>query len=213
MNLPVLYSFRRCPYCMRAHMALKASGLEIELREVELATLPEQLLRLSPNATVPLLVLADGQVFDESWDIVKWALRQNDPGNWLGDDEAFVFETEMLVETNDFSFKEDLDRYKYADRHPERSQLDYRNDAEEFIEELEQRLERHPYLLGDSMSIADISVMPFIRQFAMVDQTWFDSSPYPQVHRWLNDFLESAIFTDVFRKHPIWQTGAPVTKL
>ena len=121
MNTPVLYSFRRCPYCMRAHMALKKSGIKVELREVKLSDMPEEATTISPKATVPILVLPDGSFIDESLDIVKWALAQNDPDKWLGDNKEHLLDIEMLVETNDFSFKEDLDHYKYADRHPEKT--------------------------------------------------------------------------------------------
>ncbi len=109
MKTPVLYSFRRCPYCMRAHLALKKAGLKVELREVKLSDMPEEALNISPKATVPILILPDGTVLDESWDIVKWALQQNDPDNWLGENDSFLPDAEMLIETNDFSFKNDLD--------------------------------------------------------------------------------------------------------
>ena len=207
MQTPILYSFRRCPYCMRAHLALKKSGLKIELREVRLSDIPEEALKLSPKATVPILVLTDGTVMDESWDIVKWALQQNDPDNWLGENDSFLSDAEMLIEINDFSFKNDLDHYKYADRHPEHDQEHYRRACEEFIEELEDMLAENQYLLGEQLSLADIGVFPFIRQFAFVDKEWFDQSPYPWVQKWLDSLISSALFQQVFQKHEIWKPG------
>ena len=205
---PVLYRFRRCPYCMRAHMALKYAGIKVELREVELNNMPPQALNVSPQGTVPVLVLADGSINDESWDIVKWALRQNDPDNWLGENESHLLDAEILVETNDFSFKEDLDHYKYADRFPEHSQQHYREACEEFIEELEDMLGENKYLLTDQLTLADIGVFPFIRQFSLVDKEWFDQSPYRNVQRWLQALIDSELFQQVFQKHVPWQEGA-----
>lgn len=207
MNTPVLYSFRRCPYCMRAHMALKKSGIKVELREVKLSDMPEEATTISPKATVPILVLPDGSFIDESLDIVKWALEQNDPDKWLGENKEHLLDTEMLVETNDFSFKEDLDHYKYADRHPEQTELEYRQACEEFIEELEEMLTENNYLLSDQLTAADISVFSFVRQFSMVDKDWFDQAPYPKVQRWLDEIVSSEFFQSVFQKHALWQRG------
>jgi len=207
MSTPILYSFRRCPYCMRAHMTLLNSGIKTELREVDIDNMPEQVISISPKATVPILVFPDGTFIDESWDIVKWALTQNDPDNWLGQGKVYLLDAEMLIETNDFSFKEDLDHYKYADRYPEQSAEFYRAACEEFIEELEEKLNDHDYLLGDAVSLADIGVFPFIRQFSLVDKDWFDQAPYPNVQRWLQNIIDSALFKNVFRKHALWKTG------
>ncbi len=205
MSLPILYSFRRCPYCMRAHMALKQTGIKIELREVKLSDMPDDALSISTEATVPILVLPDGTVFTESWDIVKWSLAQNDTGKWLGDNNEHSLDAEMLIETNDFSFKEDLDHYKYADRFPEHSQEHYRKACEEFIEELEDRLTDNNFLLADQLSLADIGVFPFIRQFSLVDNEWFESAPYPKVQKWLGDLISTELFQHVFQKHELWK--------
>lgn len=211
MNTPVLYTFRRCPYCMRAHMALKKSGIKVELREVKLSDMPTEALTVSAKATVPLLVFADGTFLDESWDIVKWALQQNDPDLWMGKDNEFLLDTEMLVETNDFSFKEDLDHYKYADRYPEKTQQQYREACEEYIEELEELLDEHVYLLSDDISVADISVFSFVRQFSMVDEAWFEQAPYPKVRAWLHKIVDTELFQIIFRKHKLWDNTDPVT--
>ena len=207
----ILYSFRRCPYCMRAHMALKYAGIDVELREVDLNDMPEEALRVSSNATVPLLVLDDGSFMDESWDIVKWALEQNDPDHWLGKDKEHLLDAEILIETNDFSFKEDLDHYKYADRHPENTQEYYRERCEEFIEELEEMLSDNTFLLAEKLSLADIGVFPFVRQFSKVDEAWFAEAPYPRVRHWLQSLIDSVLFQQVFKKHDLWRPGdAPV---
>ena len=213
MSEPVLYSFRRCPYCMRAHMALKNSGLKMELREVVLKDLPDELLNVSAKATVPVLVLPDESIIDESWDILKWALDQKDPDNWLGKNNQFLSDAEMLVEINDFSFKNDLDHYKYADRFPEHSEEYYRNACEEFVEELEGMLSENSYLLSDHLTVADIAVFPFIRQFSLVDKNWFDHSDYQNVRRWLENLISTELFLDVLQKHDVWKEGAATVYL
>ena len=207
MDTPILYSFRRCPYCMRAHMALKKTGMKIELREVKLSAMPEEALAISPQETVPVLALTDGTAIDESWDIVKWSLAQNDVDNWLGEDNEFLLDAEILIETNDYSFKTDLDHYKYADRHPEHSEEHHRKKCEEFIEELEDMLTENRYLVADQLSLADIGVFPFIRQFSLVDKDWFDQAPYPRVQQWLNKMIESDLFQSIFQKHELWKAG------
>ena len=209
---PVLYSFRRCPYCMRAHMALKNSGIKTELREVLLSDIPaaalaENISAVPADATVPLLHLSNGIIMDESWDIVKWALLQNDPDNWLGKHNQYLLDAEILIETSDFSFKQDLDHYKYADRYPEHDEKYYREACEAFIEELEEMLTDKQYLLANEITLADIGVFPFVRQFSLVDKDWFDQSPYSQVQQWLNTLTSSELFKHVFQKHKIWQAG------
>lgn len=205
-SLPVLYSFRRCPYAMRARLGLQYSGQAVELREVDLKAVPEALRRLVPeNPTVPVLQFPDGRVIDESWDILVWAVRQHDPDGWF--DEQRLVEAEQWIEMNDFSFKTDLDHYKYHERYPEQSQQDYREEAEEFIQDLENQLGETRFLLGEQLSIADIGVLPFVRQFAFVDKAWFDAAPYPKVQAWLENFLASSLFDAVMAKYPVWSEG------
>lgn len=204
MSLPIFYTFRRCPYCMRAHMALRASGLAFQIREVQLRNLPVSLLALSPKATVPVLVDDRAVVIDESWEIMLWALQANDPLQWLGADQQHVLATQGLLESNDHSFKQNLDRYKYADRYPQHSATYYRQAGEDFLRKLEQRLTLQRFLLGDEVSVADIAIFPFIRQFAMVDQEWFAGSDYLRLQAWLSHFLASELFTSVMLKRPIW---------
>ncbi len=212
MNTAIIYSFRRCPYAMRARLALKYSGIKVELREVDLNNPPDELVAISSNATVPVLHLPDGSVLDESWDIVQWAARQNDPDLWLGDNDQHLIESDMLLETNDYSFKQDLDHYKYADRYPEHTIEYYREQGEEFLQELEDRLKVTRYLLSGTVTIADVAIFPFIRQFAMVDKSWFDQAPYPKLQQWLNSFTDSdqheaRLFTSIMDKYEIWKQG------
>ncbi len=193
---------------MRARLALHASGMSYELREVLLRDKPSCMLAASPKGSVPVLVLPDGQVIDESWDIMQWALHQQDPNHWLGLDGLYLNEAMALVNSNDGTFKYALDRYKYADRHPEQSQSEYRIEGEQFLRQLEERLQTSAYLLGDHLSIADAAVFPFIRQFAAVDQRWFDQSPYIKLRRWSEAIIHSALFAHVMLKHPVWNSGA-----
>ncbi len=174
---PILYSFRRCPYAMRARLALYVSGVVVEVREIALRNKPENMLIASPKGSVPVLVLPDGQVIDESWDIMQWALRQHDPDNWLGKNETFLEAAKPLMNENDTTFKAALDRYKYSGRYPEHPQFFYRTQGELFLQPLENRLRATNYLLSDALSIADAAIFPFIRQFAEVDQNWFAQSP------------------------------------
>ena len=193
---------------MRARLALSYSGIPVILREVDLKNLPQTLCELVPDKqTVPVLQLPDGRVLDESWDIVLWAVREHDPDGWLGEQESYLTDADQWIEMNDYSFKDDLDRYKYADRYPEHPAEYYRSQAEEFLQDLEDQLAETTCLLGDRLSIADIGILPFIRQFAFVDKEWFDQAPYPGVRVWLETFLESDLFTAIMDKHPVWQPG------
>ena len=205
--LPVFYSFRRCPYAMRARLALQYSGVKVELREIVLNDKPEEILSLTKEATVPVLELPDGRVIDESWDIMLWAIRQNDPDSWLGEGESRLFDAEIMIEMNDYSFKTDLDHYKYADRYPEHPLEYYRSLGEEYLQDLEDALNDSRYLLGEKISIADIATFPFIRQFAFVDKAWFDQAPYPKLQVWLQTFLSSSLFDSIMVKFPAWKQG------
>ena len=205
--LPLLYSFRRCPFAIRARLAICYSGLSVELREVVLRDKPACMLAYSPKGEVPVLVLNDGTVIDESIDIAYWALGHSDPENWLPAGIGQRELTAALIEENDSSFKTSLDKYKYADRHPEHPPAYYRAQGEIFLQKLEHRLVANAYLLGSSMSIADVAVLPFIRQFAFVDTPWFEQSPYPKVRNWLQGFLQWGMFQRVMTKYPQWQPG------
>jgi glutathione S-transferase len=203
--LPILYSFRRCPYAMRARLAIRYSGIPVALREVILRNKPASMLNCSPKGEVPVLVLPDGTVLEESLDIIHWALAHSDPQYWLPAEEALLQQASTLIEENDSHFKHNLDRYKYPDRYPDEHGPDYRARGEVFLLKLEQQLGQHRYLLGTHISIADIAIMPFIRQFAHTDKDWFEQAPYPCLQQWLAAFLESELFLSVMKKYPAWQ--------
>ena len=204
-SYPCLYSFRRCPYAMRARLGILFAQQQVELREVVLKNKPPQMLAISPKGTVPVLQLMDGSVIEESREIMVWALEQNDPQNLL--DEALRTQADELIDQNDNEFKYWLDRYKYADRHPQMSQADYRQKGEVFLQKLEDLLSQHRYLLGNKISVADIGVMPFVRQFAHVDREVFYNLPYPNLQRWLQNWLEHPLFVKAMTKFKPWEEG------
>lgn len=197
MTAHVLYSFRRCPYAMRARMALRYSGVPLTTLEVSLKAKPAEMLAASPKGTVPVLVCADGRVIEQSLDIMRWALARNDPDNWLQPGNPLI---EQLIEQNDSVFKVQLDRYKYAIRYPEYPMEHYRAQGEQFLLRLDTLLKQSPYLAGDSLSLADVAMAPFVRQFAHVDRDWFEQSPYPHLRIWLERFLTSTLFASVMTK-------------
>ncbi|HEX4551247.1 glutathione S-transferase [Pseudomonas sp.] len=191
-----LYSFRRCPYAMRARMALRYSGVAVEIVEVSLKAKPAEMLAISPKGTVPVLD-ADGRVIDESLEIMRWALAQNDPDNWLLGGDSRIAE---LIETNDQMFKVHLNRYKYAERYPEQPMEVYRAEGAVFLQRLDELLTGRDYLLTEHPSLADIALLPFVRQFAHVDREWFAQTPYVRLQGWLQRFLESDLFTSIMKK-------------
>ncbi|MFL0798664.1 MAG: glutathione S-transferase [Cellvibrionaceae bacterium] len=199
----ILYSFRRCPYAMRARMALWYAEIPIELREVVLKNKPAEMIALSPKATVPVLYTGDEQVIDESVDIMRWALEKNDPDAWLQISPA----GEALIIENDGDFKQWLDRYKYSDRHPETEEY-YREKGVSFIQKLEQALQDSPYLQGQNVTLVDMAIFPFIRQFAHVDKDWFFQADFPKVQAWLNGFLEGDLFKSIMKKYKPWESGS-----
>lgn len=233
-ELPILYSFRRCPYAMRARMALAVSETKVSLREVLLRDKPDEMIAASQKGTVPVLI-EDGAVIDESLSVMDWALVKNDPEGWLSTrDEAVA-----LIKENDGAFKHHLDRYKYATRYenadpPEHDAkkwspvfresmrqtknkeqnadsnnlqfaLTHRTEAMKFIEKLEARLASNKFLFGEKRGFADITVFPFIRQFRIADPDWFDAAPVPNVQIWLGDLMASDLFVSVMQKYPLWK--------
>ena len=205
-RLPVLYSFRRCPYAMRARLAVKVSGVAVALREVVLRDKPAKLIAASPKATVPVLVFPDGEVLDQSLDIMRWALGIHDPQGWLRADEQG--EVQDLIDLNDGAFKQALDGYKYAPRHPERPAPAYRDEAVDLmLAPLNARLAERRFLLRDTPSLADMAIVPFVRQFAAVDGAWFQHAPLPHLRAWTQGITTSALFASVMHKHAAWQPG------
>ena len=196
--IPILYSFRRCPYAIRARMAMHYAGVQCELREVVLKDKPQAMLDLSPKGSVPVLQI------DESLDILHWALQQSDPDNWLQPG----FPHSLLSCCDDY-FKLNLDRYKYSDRYPEHDAATYFASCVEYLVELEQLLSNNvthgSFLVGERVSWIDVAIFPFVRQFAFVDKPAFDRLDTPWLQAWLNYFLESNLFNSVMQKYPAWQ--------
>ena len=206
--LPVLYSFRRCPYAMRARLALLASGQRCELREVVLRDKPPELLAASPKATVPVLVFDDGSVIAQSLEIMFWALRKNDPQHWLLPDNGTPAEMLALIEACDGGFKRDLDRYKYPGRYEAQvDEASARDSGADFLLALETRLANSRFLFGDSTALADAAIAPFVRQFAGVDAAWFAAQPWPHLCDWLAAWEASDAFTAVMHRYPAWKSG------
>ncbi len=205
--LPILYSFRRCPYAMRARMALTVSGQTCALREVVLRNKPQEMIDVSPKATVPVLVLPDGEVLDESYAIMAWALARSDPDRWLEPEGGSRADMDALVAENDGPFKTHLDRYKYPNRYEGADPLHHRSEGLSFLGTLDTRLSEHRYFFGERISLADIAILPFVRQFANTDRQWFDTVDFKFLHNWLGTLLESDLFTSIMKKYPAWATG------
>jgi UPF0176 protein len=204
--VPVLYSFRRCPFAIRARLAIRSAGVAVLLREVALRDKPAALLAISPKASVPVLRRPDGQVLEQSLDIMRWALARNDPLHWL--DPAEDAAVRALTALNDGAFKEALDRYKYASRHPERPARDWRDEAvASMLVPLNARLSGQRFLLRDSVSLADMALLPFVRQFAAVDAAWFETAPLAHLRAWLQALTATPLFESVMVRHPPWRPG------
>ena len=214
--LPVLYSFRRCPYAMRARLAMAASRLPCELREVVLRSKPAELLAASPKATVPVLVLAGGQVIEQSLDIMRWALGRHDPQGWMATEPETLQAMLALIAANDGVFKQHLDRYKYpnryrheqADTEPAFAQR-HRASAGHCLLALQNRLVGQRWLFGQAARLADMAILPFVRQFAHTDPEWFALQPWPDLQEWLRRWELSDLFARVMDKYPPWQPSQP----
>lgn len=211
--LPVLYSFRRCPYAMRARLTLAMSGEAHELREVVLRNKPAEMLAASPKGTVPVLVLPSGEVIDESLDVMLWALRRHDPERWLAPAQGSLDDMLTLIAGNDGAFKRSLDRYKYPNRYAEESAGNTEAFAQRqrglgaaWLLKLDGML-AGGWLFGERVSLADMALLPFVRQFAHTDPVWFAEQPWPRLQAWLARFEASELFAGVMEKHAPWQAG------
>lgn len=208
--LPVLYSFRRCPYAMRARLALAVSAQACELREVLLRDKPPELLAASPKATVPVLVQLDGQVLEQSLDIMLWALQRQDPGHWLAPEIGTLETMLALVTRFDDGFKQQLDRYKYPGRYPGAVASNHRDAGAAYLAQLEEQLSAgHAHLFGSRVALADMAIAPFVRQFAQTDKSWFDAQPWPHLQAWLAAFTASGLYLQTMQKFPRWAAGSP----
>jgi len=203
-ELAILYSFRRCPYAMRARMALWIAGITVELREVKLADKPAALREASAKATVPVLIQPDGTVLDESIAIMRWALSQNDPEGWLAGDNV------SLIARADGPFKHHLDRYKYPNRYedePDHGTVDHQAEGLAILREFDAQIAEQGQLCGPTRTLSDIALFPFIRQFANHDRVWFDAQDLANLHPWLKAHLASDLFTSIMPKFTPWKAG------
>ncbi|MBE9186231.1 glutathione S-transferase [Microcoleus sp. LEGE 07076] len=205
---PILYSFRRCPYAMRARLALMVSNRVCELREVVLRDKPQEMLDVSPKGTVPILIDVDGRVLDESIDIMLWALRQHDPEKWLIPEQGSVAEMLALIAEFDGGFKYHLDRYKYPERYAGVDAGVHRYEGALFLKKLNAKLNATKYLYGNNVALADRAIAPFVRQFAGTDQDWFNQQPWQPLQVWLTAFADSEIYVSVMQKYPKWESGS-----
>jgi glutathione S-transferase len=196
---------------MRARLALWKANISCELREVVLKDKPPSLPDYSSKATVPVLVLEEGTIIDESLGIMFWALERSDPDEWLSPPEGSIDEMSALIKLNDDDFKRHLDRYKYPDRYEDVDPLYHRQEAERFLAHLDARLESREHLFGAEPSLADFAIGPFIRQFANTNRGWFDASEYKALKSWLEGFLALPLFEAIMEKYPQWHEGdAPI---
>jgi len=204
-TLPILYSLRNCPYAMRARIAIFKAKQIVMLRDIVLSNKPKEMILASPKATVPVLVLANGSVVEESLAIMLWALNETDPDDLLRSQNEHELSAMLnLIKSFDHGFKLCLEQYKCAKRYRENNIIECRVECEQFIQTLENRLKHHDFLMSNTESLADIALLPFIRQFARIERQWYLQSPYPKVRQWLNNYLQSPMFTKVMAKYPLW---------
>ena len=196
---------RDSPYAMRARMAIHISGQRCELREVLLRDKPPSMLEYSAKGTVPVLILQDGKIIDESLDVIDWALNLNDPDNWQRSKDTK--KTKELIKINDGEFKYHLDRYKYSKRYDNEDPEFHRKKCLKFIESINNELNNSEYIFDDNISYADIVLLPFIRQFRIADIEWFDSLPYDNLKKWLSSFLNSSLLNSIMKKYDLWKEG------
>tara|TARA_B100000941_G_scaffold157094_1_gene111456 strand:+ start:238 stop:828 length:591 start_codon:yes stop_codon:yes gene_type:complete len=190
---------------MRARMAIHISGQKCEIREVLLRNKPPSMLEYSPKGTVPVLVLQDGNVIDESLDVIDWALNLNDPDDWQRSKNTE--KTKELIKINDGEFKYHLDRYKYSKRYNNENPELHKKKCLKFLESINNELNNSKYIFDDNISYADIVVLPFIRQFRIADMEWFDSLPYDNLKNWLSNFLDSSLLNSSMKKYDLWKEG------
>lgn len=207
MQKPLLYTYRRCPYAMRARMALLIAGIEFDAHEVSLRDKPAEMLALSPKGSVPVMVLPGGQVLEQSWDIMRWAMNRDAAKSWW--DAAQTAENLDWLAKNDGEFKHHLDRYKYPERFNETDQAGHREQAlASFLRPLNSRLEQSGFLGGSEPCAIDLALFPFVRQFAAVEPAWFESEQLPALQAWLAGWLSNSLFAHCMQKLPS-QTTVP----
>lgn len=201
---------------MRARLAIAAAGLQVQLREIVLRNKPAHLLEISPKGTVPVLMVSEHSVLEQSLDIMYWALEQSDPEQLLPSDRVVLT---RLIQANDGPFKTHLDRYKYPPRYTEEYNglsadafaAQHRQKGAQYLMDLEHRLTQHDFLLGTTLSMADLALAPFVRQFAHTDLDWFKAQDWPHLWQWLQRFLSSERFARIMHKYPPWQEHDALT--
>lgn len=207
---PTLYSFRRCPYAMRARLALRLCKIECIIREISLKAKNREFLKVSPKGTVPVLVLPNGKVLEESLDIINWALEQNDPNKLKANDKLTKQTNEKYIQLFDSDFKFHLDRYKYSSRYNISNSEIHRNKARNLLIEINAMLEGKDYIGGQYMSLLDISILPFVRQYRIADINWFDNHlGLRNINNWVNIFLNTEILASIMTKYKIWEKDDP----
>jgi glutathione S-transferase len=205
MTYPILYSLQHCPYAMRARMALLVAREDVHLRAIVTSDKPKEMLAVSPKGTVPVLVLEDGGLLDESLEIMLWALKKNDPQDLLrASDPSILTGMLELIDECDVGFRTNLKRYKHAKRFHIDTEIDLRSACEDYIQKLEDLLASQSYFFGDSLSLADLAILPFVRQFANTDKKWFRETHYKNLSRWLSTFMASILFSKAMKKYPLW---------
>ena len=208
---PTLYSFRRCPYAMRARLALRLCKIQCIIREINLKAKNSEFLMVSPKATVPVLVLPNGEVLEESLDIIYWSLEQNDPYKLIINYQL-ANKTNELIDLFDTEFKFHLDRYKYSSRYNIKNSLVHRDNARDILVQINTMLEGKNYIWGNNISLLDISILPFVRQFRIADKEWFDDNlGLENVNNWINTFLNSDLLASIMTKYKVWEIDDPVT--
>jgi glutathione S-transferase len=205
MSLPILYSLQHCPFAMRARMALLMAKQDVILRAVITKNKPAEMLEISPKGTVPILLLPDCTVIDESLNIMNWALQQSDPSDLLYKNQPELY-CEMLniISNCDTDFRINLSAYKHSKRYHLEDESERRSECEIFITQLESRLQSSDFFFGDKLSMADLAILPNIRQFVNVDRKWFRLANYPCLTKWLASIMQSLLFNKTMRKYPLW---------
>ena len=202
---PILYTFRRCPYAMRARLAIKASGVIVEIREVKLKNKPEELLNISPKATVPVLYISSKKIIEESLDIMKWALEINDPLKLLEQEKLNRIEVHNTLNKLENDFKQNLDRYKYSSRFNQPNPELYRDKNLKILNEFNNLLQHNKGIYSSHLSLLDYAIFPFIRQFRNVNSVWFDSLELKFLKSWLYELIDSDEFSSIMKKNLIWE--------
>lgn len=214
VNIPILYSLQNCPYAMRARIALLLAEQTIIVRAITLKDKPQAMLNASPKGEVPVLILPNGTVIEQSYDIMLWALQQNDSANLLHRDvPEFSQQILQLIERGDNEFKHPLEQYRAAKRYHQDSEIQWRQQCEIFIEDIEYNLNQSGFFVGNQLSLADYAFIPFMRQFGRVDRKWFAQAPYPKFKTWLSTQLQSRLYARMMTKHPLWDNNSAICYL